>query len=85
MAVLSPLWGSLLAGSPFDVMKKHVADIVAEGYDMSELLCNVHDLTIKETSFSDLDKGLICEKIAQVGIYSLLEGGGRGGEGHWCE
>ncbi|CAE7356536.1 RFC2, partial [Symbiodinium microadriaticum] len=63
--VMTPLWSAVLAGSPFDVVKKHVADIVAEGYDMTDILWKLHDDTIRQPSFVDTDKALICEKIAQ--------------------
>lgn len=65
-SVLSNLWGPLLAGASFDAVKKQASDIVAEGYDMSELLCRIHDDVVSLQAFSDLDKALICEKIAQV-------------------
>jgi hypothetical protein len=60
------LWGAIVGGSSFDAVKKQVGDVVAEGYDMSDLLCRIHDNTLQHDSFADVDKAMICEKIAQV-------------------
>lgn len=60
------LWGAIVGGSSFDAMKKQVGDVVAEGFDMSDLLSRIHDNALKHESFSDVDKAMICEKIAQV-------------------
>jgi replication factor C subunit 2/4 len=66
------LWQKMSAAA-FDKMRTTVNDIVAEGYPMSALLSQLHDDVINHTGLADVDKALICEKIAQAEQY-LLDG-----------
>jgi hypothetical protein len=47
-------------------MRSCVTDIILEGYPLTDILTKVHDDVIAREDFSDLDKALICDKIAQV-------------------
>lgn len=47
-------------------MRSCVTDIILEGYPLTDILSKLHDDVITRTELSDLDKGLICDKIAQV-------------------
>lgn len=62
---MSILWEKM-SSNVFDQMRSCVDNIINEGYPMSELLMQLHDDTIQHKSLSDLDKALICEKIAQA-------------------
>jgi replication factor C subunit 2/4 len=53
-------------GTNFDRMRATVNDIILEGYPMSAILSQLHDQVISREGLSDVDKALICEKIAQV-------------------
>jgi len=59
------LWEKM-SSNVFDQMRSCVDNIINEGYPMTELLMQLHDDTIQHGSLSDLDKALICEKIAQA-------------------
>jgi hypothetical protein len=48
-----------------------VSDAVSEGYPMSAMLSQLHDDVLQKSGLPDVDKALICEKIAQVCITYL--------------
>ena len=62
------LWQTI-EGKSFDKMYRVVSEIVSHGYPMSSLLMQLHDDVIFRPNLSDVDKALICEKIAQVRMY----------------
>jgi replication factor C subunit 2/4 len=66
-AVLEKLWKSM-ASNTFDVLRGTVADIMYEGYALAAILSQLHDAVVgKPTAqLADVDKALICEKIAEV-------------------
>jgi replication factor C subunit 2/4 len=64
--VIGKLWGSVASNS-FDVMQRNVDDLIAMGYPLNSLLSQLHDHVVgKDSGLKDLDKALICEKIAQA-------------------
>ena len=69
--IMEHLWVAM-AGSIFDTMKDAVADITYQGYPMSAILSQLHDDVVVHAKLSDIDKALICEKIAQVQGVVLL-------------
>jgi replication factor C subunit 2/4 len=65
--LLSSLWNILSSRSTsFDSMRSCVTDIILEGYPLTDILAKLHDDIITRDDFTDLDKALICDKIAQV-------------------
>ena len=58
------LWQSMRANQ-FDVLKNTVTDIVFEGYPMNSILAQMHDDLIGKSDIPDVDKALICTKIAE--------------------
>lgn len=63
--VMDTIWKAL-RGHSFDVLRVAVNDAVAEGYPMSAMLSQLHDDVVFKHNLSDLEKAVICEKIAQV-------------------
>lgn len=53
-------------------MRSTASQIISEGFPLSDLLCKLHDEVIRKEDLSDLDKALICEKIAQVHIIIII-------------
>lgn len=51
------------------MMRSCVNDIILEGYPLTDILSKLHDDVIKRAELSDLDKALICDKIAQVSLF----------------
>ena len=41
-------------------------NMIQEGYPMNAIMSSIHETVVTKASFSDVDKALICEKIAQV-------------------
>lgn len=64
-STMTQLWARM-AGQSFDTMKAEVAEVVYQGFPMSALLSQLHDEAVRRPELSDLDKALICEKIAEV-------------------
>ena len=55
-------------------MQQEVSDICFQGFPLATILEQIHDKVIfGEQQFNDLDKAMICEKIAQVD-QSLIDG-----------
>jgi replication factor C subunit 2/4 len=67
--VMDKIWQAM-RGSSFDTLRAAVSDAVAEGYPMSAMLTQLHDDVLQKSGLPDLDKALICEKIAQVSVGS---------------
>lgn len=63
--IMSQLWLAM-AGPSFDAMKEAVTEITLQGFPMSSVLSQLHDEVVVHTALSDLDKALVCEKIANV-------------------
>eukprot|EP01034_Spumella_vulgaris_P036548 gene36548-45069_t len=64
-SIMTALWVKM-AGNSFDAMKAEVTEIVYQGFPMSAILSQLHDDCIHKAELSDLDKALICEKIAEA-------------------
>lgn len=47
-------------------MHSFVNNMIYEGFSLASILVQIHDDLIGKTNLSDLDKALICEKIAEV-------------------
>ena len=62
---MNQLW-TQMAGNSFDAMKAEVSEVVYQGFPMSSILSQLHDQTVHKAELTDLDKALICEKIAEV-------------------
>lgn len=71
-AAIANLW-TALNGNKFDAVKNAVNEITSEGHPICQLLLQIHDDVISSATLSDLDKALICEKIA-VADQSLVDG-----------
>lgn len=66
--VLHALWTSFQTPTnPFDAVQRCVNDVMCEGYPMTDLLLRLHEDVLVSTVLKDIDKALICEKLAQVG------------------
>ena len=66
-----------MRGQSFDAMRSEVLAVINEGYPMSSVLSQIHDDVVIASSASargltltDLDKALICEKLAKVNIWN---------------
>ena len=68
---MSLLWQAM-EGSQVDAVRHASARIVSEGYPMSALLSQLHDDVVQRPSLTDIDKAIICEKIANVSFYFLI-------------
>lgn len=55
-----------MSSGSFDEMQHEVSEIVYLGFPMSAMLAQLHDDAIKKKDLSDVDKALICERIAEV-------------------
>jgi len=62
---MQKLWQAI-GNNIFDVMKTTTIDIINEGFPMSAILMQLHDDVISHSTLTDVDKALICEKIALV-------------------
>jgi replication factor C subunit 2/4 len=73
-AVLEKLW-TVMAGNNFDQLRAAVSDIMYEGFALAMILSQLHDALIGMPSdkLADLDKALICEKIAEIDM-NLVDG-----------
>lgn len=65
--VLDKLW-TVMSANSFDALRSTVTDIMYEGYALAAILSQLHDALIGKPSnvLADLDKALICERIAEV-------------------
>lgn len=62
---MDAIW-TAMRGKSFDKLRLAVTDAVAEGYPMSAMLVQLHNDVIYKQGLSDLDKAVICDKIANV-------------------
>lgn len=62
---MDSLWENM-SGHSFDALRSAVMEIVYSGYPMFSILSQLHDDTISRTDLEDVDKALICEKLAEV-------------------
>ncbi len=58
----------------FAALSESVKDIVYQGYPMGTILSQLFDDLIEMKDISDLNKALICEKIAEVSFLIHLPG-----------
>lgn len=59
------LWTAINTGM-FDVLAKCTKNMILEGFPMSAILPRLHDDVVVHKSLKDVDKAMICEKLAQV-------------------
>ena len=59
------MWRAM-RGKSFDALRLAVSDAVAEGYPMSAMLQQLHSDVLYKQGLPDIEKALICEKIAHV-------------------
>lgn len=74
---MDAMWKAM-RGRSFDALRLTVSDAVAEGYPMSAVLSQLHSDVIYKQGLSDLEKALICAKIASVS-FNLFQNSCRGG------
>ena len=55
-----------MSAHAFDKMRASVTDLIYEGYPLSAVLAQLHDETVHRQGLKDLNRALICEKIAEV-------------------
>lgn len=66
-AVMDRIWTlAHTSNAQFDALEVCVHDVCAEGYPLSAIIVQLHDLCVNDARVSDLIKAFICEKIAQV-------------------
>jgi replication factor C subunit 2/4 len=63
--IMDKLWKAFSQHS-FDVLKEAVNEIVYMGFPMAMVLSQIHDMVVVSSQISDLNKALICEKLAEV-------------------
>ena len=63
--VMENIWAAM-RGRSFDALSVAVNNAVAEGYPMSAMLQQLHDDAVHRQGLVDIQKAVICEKIAQV-------------------
>ncbi|KAJ3676319.1 hypothetical protein LUZ60_003731 [Juncus effusus] len=64
-AVVQSLLASCKSGD-FDVANKEVNNIIAEGYPVSQLLCQLLDVVVNSDDLSDEQKAKICKKLGEA-------------------
>lgn len=65
---MDAIWKAM-RGRSFDSLRHAVYNAVAEGYPMSAMLLQLHNDVLYKQGLSDIDKALICEKIAHVSYF----------------
>mmetsp|Transcript_24523 Transcript_24523/g.23535 ORF Transcript_24523/g.23535 Transcript_24523/m.23535 type:complete len:363 (+) Transcript_24523:96-1184(+) len=70
--VMDAIWRAM-RGRSFDGLRLAVSDAVAEGYPMSAMLSQLHDDVLHKQGLVDIEKALICEKIANAD-QNLIDG-----------
>ena len=71
---MDAMWRAM-RGRSFDALRLAVSDAVAEGYPMSAMLAQLHSDVLYKQGLPDIEKALICEKIAHVSQCLLNESG----------
>jgi replication factor C subunit 2/4 len=71
---MNALWQSMQPGCAFDIMQNSVAELCYQGFPMSSILSQLYDDVIaKSNGLSDVDKAIICDKLAEA-EQCLLDG-----------
>jgi hypothetical protein len=70
---MDAMWRAM-RGKSFDALRLAVSDAVAEGYPMSAMLFQLHDDVVNKQGLPDIEKALICGKIANVRLTNFLYG-----------
>jgi replication factor C subunit 2/4 len=66
-AVIQRLWTSVSTrNSRFDAIEQTAKDVSLDGYPLAAIIVQLHEIVVGNGSVTDLNKALICEKIAQV-------------------
>ena len=64
-SAIDELWTAMNSGV-FDVLAKCTKNMILSGFPMSAILPRLHDDVVVHKTLKDVDKALICEKLAQV-------------------
>lgn len=65
LGIMDRLWKACHQYS-FDVLRDAVNEIAFLGFPMAVILSQIHDMVVSSNDISDLNKALICEKLAEV-------------------
>ena len=57
---------SVVRGHSYEAMRLYVEEIVHQSYPISSILTKLHDEIVRSSEVKDVNKALICEKIAKV-------------------
>ena len=60
------MYWQAVSGVSFDAMRLCVEELGMQSYPVSALLSRIHDRVVDNKVLSDVNKALICEKIAKV-------------------
>jgi replication factor C subunit 2/4 len=63
--VMDKMWG-VMAGRNVDALRGAVDEMLYSGFALADILSQLHDEVVGREGLSDVDKALICEKIAEV-------------------
>lgn len=65
-SIMESLWGAM-AGHSFDAVRTTVEDVIFDGYPLSAVLLQLHEMVaLEKAELRDVDRALICEKLAQA-------------------
>lgn len=62
---MGELWASMQRGL-FDGVRAASDRVILSGFPLSAVISQLHDAVIDHKDLKDIDKALICEKIAEV-------------------
>jgi hypothetical protein len=68
---MSELWSSMQRGL-FDGVRAAADRVILSGFPLSAVLSQLHDAVVDRRDLGDLDKALICEKLAEVRALFLM-------------
>ncbi len=63
--IMADLWINMKRGL-FEGIRVSVDRLISLGYPLSGILSQLHDDTVGRADINDVDKSLICEKLAEV-------------------
>ncbi|KAJ1427015.1 putative replication factor C 37 kDa subunit [Ochromonadaceae sp. CCMP2298] len=70
--VMDKMWAAM-AGRNVDSLRAAVDEMLYSGFALADVLSQLHDEVVGRAGVSDVDKALICEKIAEVDM-NLVDG-----------
>lgn len=57
---------SVIRGKSYEAMRLYVEEVVHHSYPINSILSRLHDEILRNDEIKDVNKALICEKIAKV-------------------